>query len=466
MTANSPVIVTGPIPVTRDSFPFNAADRQYRPVGLASYGYIEEEFFISGLADIYQWYYSFTSPATILASGFPYTTRILVRRPKDPARFSGNVIVEMFNWARKYDDPWGGWGECYSYFLAHGDAWVGVTLRIGNIAGLKNFNPERYSSLALADPVIEVKKLQKSTVPAPAEEGLMWDIFSQAGALMKSAHTSNPLAGYRVEYVLATGATGGGLSAYVSAIHPLAILDGEKPIYDGYVIKCTGVPDRINRYEPRMPPDDPRCKLYANVPVIRVQTQGDILGVGYHPDWSLLQRRPDGDAPGEQFRLYEVAGSYIETKYPILSGPCQKDAEATGGKWRGPCEVSDHEFPLRYIMNGAFANLDLWGRRGVTPPHAEPLGTAGNYPDTVFTLDEFGNNRGGVRTPYVDVPVATYSWNGVVTPFDNSRLKQKYGESKRYLNKVIDSTEQLLRDRWIIKADAAAIINQAARLYF
>src|SRR6266571_7806580 len=84
--------VTGPVAVTATSFPFLAAHRLQEPIDLARIGYVEEEFFVSGRANVYDW-----SPAgelTVRTAGAPYTTRILVRRPSDPARFSGSVIVE------------------------------------------------------------------------------------------------------------------------------------------------------------------------------------------------------------------------------------------------------------------------------------------------------------------------------------------------------------------------------------
>jgi len=318
------------------------------PIDLVSYGYVEEEFLVSGRANVYEWYHSGTSPATVRTPDAPYTTRILVRRPTNPKRFSGNVIVELFNWARNYDNPWGGWAESHDYFLAHGDAWVGITVRPSSVVGLKTFNPVRYAPLSFANPLP-----LSETCPNPGgypnnpsspltEDGLIWDIISQMGALMRSQASSHPMAGYKVDYVYATAATGGDLSAYVSAIHPLATLANGKPVYDGYVIKCTGSPGRINQYEPKIPPDDPRCQLHVNVPVIRVLTQGDILGRGFHPDWSYLYRRPDSDKPGEQFRLYEVAGSYIFAVYPLLSSPCEKDMVAAGGTWRGLSPTSSN----------------------------------------------------------------------------------------------------------------------------
>lgn len=466
------VSVTGPLPVTKESYPYNAANRQYLPFDLAAHGYIEEEFLVSGLANVYEWYHSGTSPARVRTPGAPYTTRILVRRPGEPERFSGNVIVEPFNWARGYDKPWGAWAESYEYFLAHGDAWVGITVRPVTVVGLKTFNPVRYAPLSFANPLPPDKTCPNpGCYPTPSspltEDGLTWDIISHVGALMKSNAPSGPMAGYRVEYVYASGATGGDLSAYVSAIHPLATLDNGKSVFDGYVIKCTGSPGCINQCEPKLPPDDPRCKLYASVPVIRVLTQSDILGVGIHPDWSYLQRRPDSDKPGEQFRLYEVAGATILATYSLLSNPRKEDVVAAGAEWKDvfavPRETPEYEFPLRYIMNGAFANIDLWVRRGTPPPRAERLAATGKYPDMSFALDGHGNVRGGVRTPYVDVPTATYNSDGRVVPFDKELLKRLYPSHERYVSEVIRRTDALLRERWITRADARAIKEQAKK---
>lgn len=45
--------VIGPLAVTLDSYPFNAADRQQRPIFLSEYGYMEEEYIVSGYANVY-----------------------------------------------------------------------------------------------------------------------------------------------------------------------------------------------------------------------------------------------------------------------------------------------------------------------------------------------------------------------------------------------------------------------------
>jgi hypothetical protein len=47
--------VVGPIPVNDESYPFGAADHTRSPQDLAKMGYVEEEYFFSGLANVYDW---------------------------------------------------------------------------------------------------------------------------------------------------------------------------------------------------------------------------------------------------------------------------------------------------------------------------------------------------------------------------------------------------------------------------
>src|SRR6185436_1864403 len=84
----------------------------------------------------------------------PYTTRLMLRRPADARRFSGNVIVEIVNSARRYDFPFA-WGVSHDFFMENGDAFAFVTLAQANLEGLKAFDPVRYASLSLANPAPE-----------------------------------------------------------------------------------------------------------------------------------------------------------------------------------------------------------------------------------------------------------------------------------------------------------------------
>jgi hypothetical protein len=88
--------VEGPIAVTESSHPFLASN-----IPLASYGYTEEEFFISGTGYTYNTSGAVNVTGTKITTGgpngngtFPFKTRIVVRRPTDPAKFNGKVVAE------------------------------------------------------------------------------------------------------------------------------------------------------------------------------------------------------------------------------------------------------------------------------------------------------------------------------------------------------------------------------------
>src|SRR6185503_19511502 len=86
-TVNGPVASTGIPGSQAHDYTFFASNHE-----LASYGYVEEEFFIQGTANRYN------TPAqttgTIVDSDHPYKTRVVVRRPADARRFNGTVLVE------------------------------------------------------------------------------------------------------------------------------------------------------------------------------------------------------------------------------------------------------------------------------------------------------------------------------------------------------------------------------------
>jgi hypothetical protein len=95
------VRVVGPLPVTADSYPFGAADHTRVPEDLKKVGYVEEEFPVSGVANVYDW--TSDGPARVRTANAPYTTRVLIRRPANRARFSGTAILEPLNPSNRFD---------------------------------------------------------------------------------------------------------------------------------------------------------------------------------------------------------------------------------------------------------------------------------------------------------------------------------------------------------------------------
>src|SRR5450755_1015026 len=71
------------IPTTAASYPFGAANHTRIPEDLAKIGYVEEEYLLSGTANVYDW--PKPGPAVVRTANAPYTTRLIVRRPANRA---------------------------------------------------------------------------------------------------------------------------------------------------------------------------------------------------------------------------------------------------------------------------------------------------------------------------------------------------------------------------------------------
>jgi hypothetical protein len=465
--------VSGPIPVTADSVPFLAESKNLQPVDLPKHGYVEEEFIVSGTANVYDW--AADGAVNVKTANAPYGTRILVRHPADPRRFSGSVIVELMYTARRFDWPMM-WGYSRDYILEHGDAWVGVTMPAA-AAALTKFNPTRYAAVSFPNPTPTQACGQGPNATSDSEEGLRWDMLSQVGALLKGNAPNRPMAGFKVERLYMTMQSGD-VMTYINAIHSLANLETGKPVYDGYLVKSPTGPARINRCASAPARTDARAAIKKiNAPVIVVAAQGEALD-------AAAFRRPDSDAPGERFRFYEIAsGSHID-KFAYLGFPSYAEQTASGGNVQGTPEwpfnakcdpdVPLYDFPLmRYAFNAAFFNLDQWVLKGTAPPHGQPLQIkdAGTAQASIVT-DQFGNGVGGVRSPYVEVAAASY-FTGSPGPgncremghkanFDSARMNSLYGNSKNFASKVAESVDRLVKERWLTEGDGKRIKAEAA----
>lgn len=468
--------VTGPVPVSATSYPFGAADHTLRPQVLRKHGYVEEEFFVSGLANVYEW--PAPGPAVVRTADAPYITRVLLRRPAHGHRFSGNVVVELLNPSNLFDLNIG-WGLSGDHFMRNGDVWVGITVKPVSMVSLKTFNPSRYAPLSLANPLPLDHPANCATVAADSsrstENGLVWDIYTQVGAWLRSQDKSNPLrrsAGFKVDHLYGFGysQTGGYLYNYINGIHPTATQrNGGVPIYDAYVVAVAGgafvgaVP--INQCQPAPPLNDPRRQFsHVGVPIIHIMAQSDYL-IG------IAARRPDSDVQTDRYRHYEMAGAGHATPEELYSAAAPADIIAAG---RAVPPLACNEgprsrFPSGIHFNAAFQNLDLWVRRGIPPPRSTPIEVVDGQP----VLDRFGNVQGGLRSPFVDVP--TSRWSGSSTgasfcfiaghevPFDDALLQQLYRNDLDYDLRVADNVRRLLHERFLTRADAARLVIDAVK---
>ena len=186
--------IVGPLQTTKESYPFGAADHERVPEDLSKVGYVEEEFLVSGTANVYDW--PAPGPAVIRSSNAPYTTRVLIRMPADRTRFSGIVVVEMLNPSNLFDLNLG-WAISHKELVRSGAAWVGLTAKPVSVATVKAFNPMRYAPLSWANPLALDDPRNCATVATDSsrttENGLVWDMNTQVGAWVRSRDASNPL---------------------------------------------------------------------------------------------------------------------------------------------------------------------------------------------------------------------------------------------------------------------------------
>jgi hypothetical protein len=112
-------------------------------------------------------------------------------------------------------------------------------------------------------------------------------------------------------------------------------------------------------------------------------------------------------------------------------------------------------------------------RTGVPAPRAPHITAIGDgTPAATILTDEHGNALGGVRSPAVDVPTATYYgttpgggtcmllW-GSYKPFSTAQLQRLYTSHDAYVGQVTADVNALLNERWLTPEDAAEITSTA-----
>jgi hypothetical protein len=209
--------VIGPIPV---NVPLGDPSHNYpylaTAIDLASQGYVEEEFFIEGLAHRYNTPSLATGSIIEGDQPHPYKIRIVVRRPISPKHFNGTVILEWYNVTAQYDLEVD-WFESNEYFMRSGYAWVGASVQRVGVKDLKTWSPVRYGTLDV-------------TVGGTInDDSLCFDIYSQAAQAIRSSLGIHLLGGLQAKLIIASGhsQSAGRLVTYHNSIHPLhGVLDG------------------------------------------------------------------------------------------------------------------------------------------------------------------------------------------------------------------------------------------------
>jgi hypothetical protein len=456
--------------------PFLAAARTEQPVLLQAAGYAETEYLVTGLANVYEWAGEGSAQMRILAKALPYATRMLVRRPVDPRKFSGMVVVELLDAGEQYDRaPL--WGLSSKHFLRRGDAWVGITVRPAAVASLRRFDPVRYAALSFAypQPAGCARQADLREYPPNTETGLAWDVIAQAGALLRSSSKENPLLDLNPRAVIAAGHGLGAayVTTYANAVHGMLRRGDGTPIFDGF-LAAEGAQQYvpINQCAAPLRAGDPRrAVMPRDVPFVAVMTETDFNRA---PD----THRADSDAPGDIYRLFEIPGAAKLGGWEA-GQPAAADLNIAGftAPAADACREPTGDFPTGLAFNAIwqqYAELFTAGQPLATAMRIETLADGG------ARRDENGNASGGWRLPQLDAPLAVYSprstprdaadraaascaATGSKQPLSAAKLKALYRDRAGYLKQFRAAVDRAVNERRLVREDGEALKTLQAR---
>jgi len=442
-----PASFTGPITIGHISEPLTA-----HPSELAANGYVEQEFFAHGTATAYRATSMPTDGRWTVAPGksATYNTRTIVRRPEDPAKFNGTVVVEWMNESAGESAP--DFDYLNPYLMSDGYAYVAVTVQALGVDGgtpiLGNATGRQDKGLVGTDPA------RYGTLHHPGE-AYDEDIFAQIG---QALHASNQavLGGLSPRHVIAVGESQSAyfLTTFADALQPVT------HAFDGIFIHSRGGGGvQLNGASIRSGkgPKKLLIRTDLSVPVFMFETQTDVVYLDY-----AAARQPDT----RRIRTWEVAGTAHADAFEI--GP----AESLLG-----CHGMINDGPQHEVVQAAFAAFDKWVNDGTPPPSPPPFRLASTHPPTL-ALDAHGNVLGGVRTPAVDVPISTLSGAGPrhskiicailgkTTPFGSATLASLYHSKSDFLAAYTTSLDKAIARGYILSADRGALLAQAEQVQF
>ncbi len=436
--------------------PVGGATQRFVPTGHAratidEFDYVEEEWFASGKAE-----------------GHPYTTSLTVRRPRDPGRFSGVVVVEPVHAASAAPI----WIYTSSYQMRSGHGWVAAC---SQKSVLDNFvrpaNPERYVDLEIWSdaPPPETSGIDSIRLPADRagiqarleqmrrQNILSTPILAQVGAALATG--AGPFAGMGAPHVLLAGhsQTGAVVTDYIANAHDGQRLVDGSPVYHGYF--PSGAPSVC--FGPR------------DVPIVQVVSDGDIASHNGPGREGRGYRRDDSDDPSDRYRLYELAGvPHMGTRYPPYNDTAMWQIDPTGTAGRLPPDAVMNSLPHGELFNMGLHHLVQWVVNGITPPRADRIGVG---PDGRLLKDGHGNTRGGVRSAQMDVPRLKYTSTpgvddhgepafgvvGLEEPLPAAALQALYRDHADYVERFNHRLDELIGDGWFLAEDAPGMRAEA-----
>ena len=401
--------------------------------------YEDAEYLVTGVAKTYSG--PATAPALETSADHRFATRLVTRYPRDADRFSGRVFLEPFNTSRNGIDSDVVWDQVASLLQSNGDAWVGVTVRSSAAEGLRAFDGERYAELNLAINDLE------------------WDILRQVGGLLKEKGGAALFGGEAASHLYMVGYSQSAVdtATFAMAFHDLSQTPDGHSTFDGYFPAAhSGSLTPLASGDSPLPQFEHSPMTAVSAPIVNIETQTDIEGFEitmsdpftYRSIGGAHVRRSDSDTPGDLYRLYEIAGA------PHVG----VDPE---------CSASS-SFPTDAFLRAGLRRLIRWAEEGEVPPRSPRIDLAVSGEVSEAAVDDVGNATGGVRSPFLDVPLSTYNVHaegggmfmltGDERPLPRHMLVQRYGSVDEYMRQFTASLGATIRAGFLLESDRESIL--------
>jgi hypothetical protein len=403
---------------------------------------------------------------------------VLVRAPDASG---GALIVEPLH--REYDSA-PTWRTAGDWIVGTRAVWVGITQDPYAANSMRSeFDPHRYGEVSI--PV----------------HGLGFDIVGQVVGALRTGALADVIRSETARRALLSGwsMTGSFCRAFLGdGFHARHRLPDGAPVFDGYLVGISsgaagraGYPALSDLAAP-LALDDPRRTIGGHdVPVIEFLSE-------YESETHGPCLRPDADAADDRYRLYQVAGT-SHAGFGGWSGATNRAQYRRRGLPVPAREINEQPSDARgeVVARAVFALLDRWASTGEAPPRAARFELTDRPPERpnptgearALRRDRFGNALGGIRTPWVDVPVASYAPHSTPKPgscqpapgaptgdaehvasllgnmewLPEATLRDLYGSRRDYLARYAESCRRLLTEGFLLEPDLDLLLDQAQR---
>jgi hypothetical protein len=443
--------ISGPISNGARGHAFAASSRD-----LASLGYIEEEYFLEGEA---QRFIVTDTPvdgrfvSEKEAGSAPYRTRLLVRRPLDPAAFNGTLIVHWTNVSI-------GWENIEDFeAITDGFAFIAVSVQGVGLDGfpgvpfaLKAWDPERYGSLQLPG------------------DAYSFDIFSQAALAVGTGGARqgvDPLDGLTVKHRVAEGDS-------QSASRLISQLNGVQPIdpaFDAYVSVIDFGPfasfdDRVHD-EAGEVEYTPEGFAAADIPMAQKRDDLGVKILAISSESEARARQSVAQPDTDTHRAWFVAGAAHMGAMPVDVDTSERD-----GLPSLPLPPTTPSL-VNYsgVVEAGLHAVHHWLETGEAPsaqPRFEFDSNGGS-----LERDADGLVVGGIRLPEVAVPAAINAGEGANmtgfaaligsnASFSIEKIRELYPSDEDYVARVKSVVDGLVADRVLLQRTADRYVAAAA----